>query len=119
VDRLFTDYDNMRMKIHAEYDSLVTNSETRIINKGKSFIPNLFFVNSKLDKESRDRAVEIAKRVNKKIISPGEVKRLVEIKESVLKKWRGKSNYYIVPIKKDLMFSYKGEIESQRIKKDR
>jgi hypothetical protein len=117
ADRLFTDYDNMRMKVHAEYDSLVINNETRIINRGKSFIPNLFFVNSKLDKDSRDRAIDIGKRVNKKILSPGEVKRLVEIKESALMKWRGKSSYYIVPIKKDIMFSHKGKMESTRIKK--
>jgi len=118
ADKLFTDYDNMRMKIHAEYNSLVTNNETRIINRGKSFIPNLFFVNSKLDEDSKEKATDIGKRVNKRILSPGEVKRFIEIKESVLIKWRGKSNFYIVQIKKDIMFSYKGEIETKRIKKE-
>ena len=117
VDRLYLDYDDMRKKIHAEYNSLVQNNMKSIINKGRPFIPDLFFINSKLDEDRKDQAIDVSKKVNQKILSPGQLKRLLEIKESALIKWKGKSNYYIVPIKKDIMFSYKGNIEVKKTKK--
>jgi len=113
-DRIFTNYDEMRMKIHAEYNSLALNNETKIINRGKPYLPNLYCSN---ESNKSNKTVEIGKRINKNILSPAEVNILVEIKETALKKFRGKSNYYIVPIKKDIMFSHKGKIETNRTKK--
>jgi hypothetical protein len=114
TDRLFQDYDGMRMKIHAEYNSLALNNETKIINKDQPFLPNLFCVNNSA---TRDTVIEIGKRINKKILSPGEMKILLEMKENALKKIRGRSDYYIAPIKKDIMFSYKGSFNAKRTRK--
>jgi len=113
-DRLFNDYDNIRIKIHAEYNSIAFNNETRILNKEKTFIPDFFLIKGLAEEE---KIMGIVREVNKKIVAPSEIKISLEIKENSLKKFKGNSDFYIIPINKDIMFSYKGKVESKRIKK--